>query len=129
MGPSFTTYKERRISMFGKARTNKWYVPLIIIVVSAALFFMYYIFYVSWQRNYANERAFRLLSVLGDQVETRFTNLKNVFAASLASSGDVSGDLKQVAKSKPGEVAVIASDSDCPDKWNRNGDLRLQLID
>src|ERR1700704_5021780 len=115
--------------MFGTARTNKWYVPLIIILVSAALFFIYYIFYVSWQRNYANERAFRLLSVLGDQVESRFVNLKKVFAASLVSSGDVTEYLARVARFKPEEVSVIDSDSNCPPEWKRTGDLRLQLLE
>ena len=54
--------------MFRALRSHKFYVPLITVVGSAALFFVYYFFYVSWQRTYANERAFRLLATVGDQM-------------------------------------------------------------
>ena len=116
--------------MFGKSRTNKWYIPLVIILVSVALFALYYFFYVSWQRNYANERAFRLLSVVGDQLGKRFDNLKNILAASLVSSTSqgVSNYLTGIAKYKPEEVSVKDSLSPCPSDWKREGDLKLQLI-
>src|SRR4051812_15447709 len=115
--------------MFDKPRTNKWYIPLVIILISVALFAIYYFFYVSWQRNYANERAFRLLSVVGDQLGKRFDNLKNVLAASLVSStsGGTSKYLTGIAKYKPEEISVIKSRSPCPSDWKREGDLKLQL--
>jgi hypothetical protein len=64
--------------MLGKLQSRRLYIPLITILGSVALFFAYSFFYVSWQRNYANERAFRLLSVAGDQLGRKFENLKSV---------------------------------------------------
>src|SRR5260370_31910109 len=65
-------------------RSHKFYVPLLTIAGCAGLFLVYYFFYVSWQRNYANERAFRLLSVAGDQFENRYKNVSKVLGAALA---------------------------------------------
>ena len=74
--------------MLKALRSHRFYVPAITIAASAALFFVYYFFYVSWQRSYANERAFRLLDVVSDQLVKKLDNLKNVMAASLAASLD-----------------------------------------
>ena len=73
---------------FKELRSHKIYVPLITVAVSAGLFFIYYFFYVSSQRSYANERAFQLLSVVSDQLAQRNDNLKRVFAAALVSPKD-----------------------------------------
>jgi hypothetical protein len=74
--------------MYRVLRSRKLYVPLITVAVSAGLFFIYYFFYVSSQRSYANDRAFRLLSVVSDQLAQRYENLKRVFAAALVSPKD-----------------------------------------
>src|SRR5689334_21350416 len=50
--------------MLKAIRSNKVYVPLTIILGAVGLFALYYFFYVSWQRSYASDRAFRLLSVV-----------------------------------------------------------------
>src|SRR5258708_1670624 len=70
--------------MFKAIRSHKFYVPLLTIAGCAGLFLVYYFFYVSWQRNYANERAFRLLSVVGDQFVKRHANVSKVLGAALA---------------------------------------------
>jgi hypothetical protein len=121
--------------MSGGFRSNKLYVPLITILGSAGLFFVYSFFYVSWQRNYANERAFRLLSVVGDQLAKRFENLTSVLAAALVSSPDKSApnahhrDPFQYLKEVPGykdQISVIKAKS-CPESWKREGNLTLRL--
>src|SRR5260370_38971375 len=70
--------------MFKAIRSHKFYVPLLTIAGCAGLFLVYYFFYVSWQRNYANERAIRLLSVAGDQLMNRHANVSKVLGAALA---------------------------------------------
>jgi hypothetical protein len=62
-------------------RWRKMYVPLITVLGSALLFFLYYVFYVSWQRDYADERALRLLSAVCDQLVKRLDGLKNTLTA------------------------------------------------
>lgn len=124
--------------MFGGLRSNKLYIPLITILGSVALFFAYSVFYVSWQRTYANERAFRLLSVVGDQLGKRFANLKSVLAAALVDSPDGDSEtarhhdpsqyLKEVAGSRD-EIQVVKSQSPCPESWKREGELTLVLAD
>jgi hypothetical protein len=122
--------------MFRRLHSNKLYVPLITILGSVALFFAYSFFYVSWQRNYANERAFRLLSVAADQLGKRFENLKSVLAATLVYSTDGS---PRSARRDPGQylkevgygdqISVVNYNSPCPETWKREGELALRLLD
>src|SRR4051794_25273025 len=83
--------------MFGRVRSHKLYIPMVTIFGLAAVFCAYSFIYVSRQQAYANERAFRLLSVVGDQLSKHFGNVKSVMAASLVSSasgapgGDATG--------------------------------------
>ena len=123
--------------MFGLFRCNKLYVPLITILGSAGLFLSYSFFYVSWQQNYANERAFRLLSVVGDQLNKRFENLQSVMAAALVYSSDgkpgkpgrrnPSQYLKEVA-GYGDQISVVDSMGPCPEPWKREGDMKLRLL-
>src|SRR5258708_38820054 len=69
--------------MFGALRSHKFYVPLITVAVSVGLFLVYYFFYVARQRNDANDRAFRLLRVVDDQLRQKYTNLSDPFGAAL----------------------------------------------
>jgi hypothetical protein len=118
-----------------RLRSNKLYVPLITILGSVALFLAYSIFYVSWQRNYANERAFRLLAVAGDQLGKRVENIKNVLAASLAYSDGGSGKASRdpapyfKASGYEDQISVIDYKAPCSDSWKRKGKLKLYLND
>src|SRR5437773_10517225 len=69
--------------MFGALRSHKFYVPLITVAVSMGLFLVYYFFYVARERNYANERAFRLLRIVDDQLMMKYTKLNDPFGAAL----------------------------------------------
>jgi len=69
--------------MFGALRSHKFYVPLITVAVSMGLFLVYYFFYVARQRSDANERAFRLLRVVDDQMILKYTKLSDLFGAAL----------------------------------------------
>jgi hypothetical protein len=122
--------------MLGKLQSRRLYIPLITVLGSVVLFFAYSFFYVSWQRNYANERAFRLLSVAGDQLERKFENLKSILGAALVDStpggspktGRDPGEyLKAVGYSD--QIAVVAHKSPCPPSWKREGALKLRLQD
>src|SRR5438309_5257326 len=114
--------------MFRGFRSSKVYIPLITILGSAALFFAYSFIYVSRQESYANERAFRLLSVVGDQLAKHFENLQSVMAAALvypnddgahkAAADKAARYIKRVAGD---QISVIAETSPCPPKWNRDG--------
>ena len=114
--------------MFKAIRSHKFYVPLLTIAGCAGLFLVYYFFYVSWQRNYANERAFRLLSVAGDQLMTRRANVGRVLSAALASKDDPKKYLETFMKN---EISDVQSDwKSCPKveaSKEREGDVSLQL--
>src|SRR5260370_15923489 len=71
--------------MLKSLRSHKVYVPLITVLGSAWLFFLYYVFYVSGQHAYTDERAFRLLGVVSNQLAQRLGNLKDVIAAAYVS--------------------------------------------
>jgi hypothetical protein len=101
--------------MFRALRSHKLYVPLITIVGSGALFFIYYFFYVSSQRSYANERAFRLLAVVGDQMVKRFDNLRNILAASLVAHDP---DAKQYDAKKYLEDVPVLQDEISAIRYN-----------
>src|SRR5437868_10227427 len=105
--------------MFSSFRSNKLYVPLATILGCGALFFVYHFIYVASQRNYADERAFRLLAVAGDQMGRKFENLNKVLSASLVPSS-AADYLKQVRGYKDEVTGVIARP--CPTGWNRQGD-------
>jgi hypothetical protein len=109
--------------MFKAIRSNTVYVPLIIILGAMGLFSLYYFFYVSWQRSYATDRAFRLLTVVGDQLATRHANLRNIFAASLVSS-DPEDYLKEVLKDDISNIHTT-----CSTCTKRDGELTLRLIE
>ena len=117
--------------MFQALRSNRWYVPLITIGVFVVLFAVYYFVYVSWQRNYANDRAFRLLSVVGDQLGKKFANLKSVFAAALVASSSPTAlspaDYLAGVPVYKGQISGVESRSPCPPDWNRQGDMTLKL--
>ena len=114
--------------MFAALRSNKLYVPLITVVVSIALFAIYYFFYVSWQRTYANERAFRLLTVVGEQLGKKFDNLRNVLSASLVTE-EPREYLRDVPALREDQLTVTDVGRRCPQEWRRDreGDLKLQL--
>jgi hypothetical protein len=112
--------------MFKAIRSHKFYVPLLTIAGCAGLFLVYYFFYVSWQRNYANERAFRVLSVAGDQLNRR-ANLDKVLAAALAYEG---GPQKYLETFKKNEISDVRSDWPCPKvavAKEREGDMTLEF--
>jgi hypothetical protein len=117
--------------MFTALRSNKLFVPLITIVVSIALFAVYYLFYVSRQRAYANERAFRLLTVAGEQLGRKFENFQNVLAASLVADETPAEFLKDVAHYRQDQVIVRDVRRQCPQEWKRDreGELKLELRD
>ncbi len=69
--------------MFGALRSHKFYVPLITVAVSVGLFLVYYFFYVARQRHDANDRAFRLLRIVDDQLMMKYTKLGDPFGAAL----------------------------------------------
>jgi hypothetical protein len=118
--------------MFRGLRSNKLYVPLITILGSVALFFAYSFFYVSWQRTYANERAFRLLAVVGDQLGKTLENLKNVLAAALVAAidGRDPGQYLKVVAGYDDRIAAVRTKPMCP-SWKqagkREGELTLRL--
>ena len=110
-------------------RSHKIYVPLITILGSALLFFLYYAFYVSWQRKDADGRAFRLLSAVCGQLAQHFTNVKNIMAAAYV-SGHPTLYLERYLKvpasnitGRPGSK-MLESSAD-----RRNSTLRLKLIE
>jgi hypothetical protein len=118
--------------MFRVLRSHKVYVPLITVLGSMALFFIYYFFYVSWQRNYANDRAFRLLSVLSDQLEKRVENVQNVFAAALISSAAAKNEAEanhylQERWGVKDEFSDVVARIKCHGTPNRDGELKLTL--
>src|SRR5260370_14203489 len=92
--------------MLKALRSHKFYVPLITVALSVGLFLFYYVLYVGSQRSYADERAFRLLSVVSDQMQTRFENIKNVLAASVVSDAGPEAYLKLILKDSVSAVQV-----------------------
>lgn len=104
-------------------RSNKIYVPLIVILGATGLFALYYFFYVTWQRSYASDRAFRLLSVVGDQLATKHANLRNIFAAALVSDKPEEY-LQEVLKDEISNIQTT-----CPICTQRDGELKLRLIE
>src|SRR5437588_162484 len=98
--------------MLRALRSYKLYVPLITIVGSAGLFFLMYFLHVTRQRSYANERAFRQLSAVGDQLARKFESLRNIFRGSLMSTcpplGGREGELTLTARlvDNPGSFVV-----------------------
>ena len=110
-------------------RSHKLYVPLITVAVSAGLFLIYYFFYVSSQRDYANDRAFRLLSVVSDQLAQRYENLKRVFAAALVSPKKAGDYLTEQVPDLKDKISEIKVTPECPALQNREGGLKLRLIE
>lgn len=84
-------------------RSKRFYWGFGIIAGAIALFVLYYSFYVSSQQTYYNERAFRLLSVMGDSVTGRVERVRDVLAAS-AVHGDQAGADEYVRKVMSGLV-------------------------
>src|SRR6266404_4920801 len=126
----------QREVMFKAIRSHKFYVPLLTIAGCAGLFLVYYFFYVSWQRNYTNERAFRLLSVVGDQFMKRHANVSKVLGAALAyHSGQRQGmpvredDPKKYLETYMKNASDVQSGGTCPKvekvSKEREGDLSL----
>src|SRR2546430_2620884 len=105
--------------MFGALRSHKIYVPLITAAGSAGLFFIYYFFYVASQRSYANDRAFRLLSVVSDQLAQRNENLKRVFAAALVSPKEAEVYLTERVPDLKDKISGIKVTPECPQLRNR----------
>ncbi len=123
--------------MLSAFRSHRLYVPAITTAVSAGLFFVYTCFYVAWQRNYANERAFRLLDVVSDQIAKRADNLKNVMAASLAASQEGAAPAGTTASPADyltklptfrGRISEVQFNAQ-PCSTDRDGKLQLQLRD
>jgi hypothetical protein len=108
-------------------RSHKLYVPLITVAGAAGLFFVYYFFYVSSQRSYANDRAFRLLSVVGDQLVKRFENLNKVFAAALVSPKDAEDYLTERVPGLKDNISGIGVAAECRPIEKRAGELKLRL--
>jgi hypothetical protein len=123
--------------VFGRIRSHKLYIPLLTIFGLAAVFCAYSFLYVSSQETYANERAFRLLSVIGDQLTKHFDNLKSVMAAALVySPGDASPRtatertaeyIKRVA-GHGDEISIVKANLPCPNDWKREGAIKLYLL-
>ena len=68
------------------------------IVLAGVVFIFYYSFYVSSQRDYFNERAFRLLSTMGDSVSQQAKIAHDVIAAGASKdSADSAADYVQRA--------------------------------
>jgi hypothetical protein len=118
-------------------RWRKMYVPLITVLGSALLFFLYYVFYVSWQRNYADERAFRLLSAVCDQLVKRLDGLTNTLTAAYFSP-DPKQYLESVLKDRVSDVRLnpafkksnaAARQEIAGSARQRKGALRRQLMD
>src|SRR6266542_551914 len=101
-------------------RFHKLYVPLITVAVSAGLFLIYYFFYVSSQRSYADDRAFRLLSVVSDQLAQRYDNLKRVFAAARFSPRNADQYLTEQVPDLKGKISDIKVTPGCPALQNRD---------
>jgi hypothetical protein len=110
-------------------QSHKLYVPLFTVVGAAGLFLIYYFFYVSSQRSYADDRAFRMLSVVGDQLVKRFDNLKRVFAASLVSPKDAQDYLTERVPDLRDNISDILVAPECQPISRRTGDLNLRLIE
>ena len=110
-------------------RSHKLYVPLITVAGAAGLFFIYYFFYVASQRSYANDRAFRLLSVVGDQLVTRFENLKSVLGASLVAPTDAADYLTERVPDLKDKISGIAVAPECRPIEKRTGELSLSLTE
>lgn len=109
-------------------RSHKVYVPLITVLGAASLFFLYYVFYVSWQRSYADERAFRLLSVVSDQLSQRFDHVERIMGAAYVSPNPVLY-LKSYLKDRGSNiVANEALRRADPHTLQRDGSLRIKLI-
>lgn len=123
--------------MLGRIRSHKLYIPLATIFGLAAIFLAYSAIYVSSQEAYANERAFRLLSVVGDQLTKHFDNLRSVMAAALVyaasedgnrgASDKAAGYIKRVA-GQGTQISVLKEDAHCPSTWKREGEVKFYLI-
>jgi hypothetical protein len=122
--------------MLKALRSHKFYVPLITIVGSLGLFFIYYFFYVASQRSYADERAFRLLAAVSGQLGQKFENLRNILAASLVSvvkpeqylAQPVFKDNFSNVTSYPNSDGTHFTPSE-QELIRKKGVLRLQLLD
>src|SRR5256885_895991 len=64
-------------------RSAKLYLPLLTSFILVGLFALYSFLYVSSQETYYHERAFRVLSELGDKVLEKIAVIQTVLAASL----------------------------------------------
>jgi hypothetical protein len=126
--------------MFGALRSHKFYVPLITVAVSVGLFLVYYFFYVARERNYANERAFRLLRVVDDQLILKYTKLSDPFGAALlapkATDSSEKADSakthnptikKYLERAFDGEISAIQIDH-CDGISDRIGKVALELV-
>jgi hypothetical protein len=126
--------------MIGALRSHKFYVPLITVAVSVGLFLVYYFFYVARERNYANERAFRLLRTVDDQLMVKYAKLSDPFGAALIApqATDSSQDADSAKKPKPtiekylerafdGEISDIRIEN-CDGICDRAGKVALELV-
>ncbi len=123
--------------MFGALRSHKFYVPLITVAVSVGLFLVYYFFYVARQRNDANDRAFRLLRVVDDQLIQKYTKLGDPFGAALlapkATDSSENTDSakttikKYLERAFDGEISAIQIDY-CEGISERTGKVTLELV-
>ncbi|HZT32405.1 MAG TPA: hypothetical protein VFA33_21125 [Bryobacteraceae bacterium] len=108
-------------------RSHKIYVPLITILGSAFLFCLYYLFYVSGQRAYADERAFRLLSAVSDQLQQRLEKLDDLMAAAYVSR-DPRLYLQNYLRERVSDIETNPPfDKSDPGARQRNGRTRMML--
>jgi len=126
--------------MFGALRSHKFYVPLITVVASLGLFLVYYFFYVARERSDANERAFRLLRIVDEQLILKYTKLSDPFGAALvapkttdskegADSTDAASTTKAyLGRAFAGEISDIEVDRGCDGSEERIGKVELKLI-
>jgi hypothetical protein len=120
--------------MFGALRSHKFYVPLITVAVSVGLFLVYYFFYVARERNDANERAFRLLRVVDDQLMMKYTKLSDPFGAALLAPNETDSTeppeyttTAYLERAFDGEISDIRI-NDCQDITSRDGKVSLDLV-
>ena len=109
----------------------RYYLPLFTSAILVALFAVYYYFYVAGQTRYFDQRAFRLLSVMGDKVASEADGIHGALAAStaLASAPEARDYLfanLHLIGVRTESVSVVQNYSD--QKQHRDGAFFLQLL-
>src|SRR5713226_8530544 len=114
--------------MFRALQSHKFYVPLITVAVSVGLFLVYYFFYVARERNEANERAFRLLSVVDGQLVQQYINLGGPFGAALVSPTANADSTPKAYLERAFEGKVSDIKNNCQGIKKSTGELTLEQV-